>query len=158
MCQCPTSGFLHFYGTPPETLCLCGFPDPFLQVIHRIFWKLAFFPHFLGSSVFSYSQIHFQVCISSAILPGYRSSVYSRYHKSGSPILQKIDSDFPFVNRMMKIIARISDTLLNSFSVLPLDNTLSSDYIICRLHRHVNFNMKEFLNKIIINYNFSLLL
>ena len=37
LCQCPASGFLHFYSTPPEPLCLCGFPAPFLQVIHRIF-------------------------------------------------------------------------------------------------------------------------
>lgn len=44
---------------------------------------------------------------------------------------------------MMKIIAHISDALLNIYSALPLDNTLSSDYIICRLHRDVNFNMKE---------------
>lgn len=37
LCQCPQSGLLHFYGTPLETLYLCGFPEPFLQVIHRIF-------------------------------------------------------------------------------------------------------------------------
>ena len=60
-CQCPSSGLLHFYKVgsksvsiiwgvsmpfirltpflryPLEPLCLCGFPDLFLQVIHRIF-------------------------------------------------------------------------------------------------------------------------
>jgi len=60
-CQCPSSGLLHFYNYdyysnirrqnvsmpfigltpflryPLGSLCLCGFPDLFLQVIHRIF-------------------------------------------------------------------------------------------------------------------------
>ena len=35
--SCPLTGLHHFYGTPSETQCLCGFPDPFLQVIDRIF-------------------------------------------------------------------------------------------------------------------------
>ena len=35
-----------FLRYPLEPLCLCGFPDLFLQVIHRIFWKFTFLGHF----------------------------------------------------------------------------------------------------------------
>ena len=46
----PCVGLIPFLRYPLETLCLYGFPDPFLQVIHRIFWKLVFFGLFLGFS------------------------------------------------------------------------------------------------------------
>lgn len=35
---------------PLGILCLCGFPDPFLPIIHRIFWKSLFFSLFLDFS------------------------------------------------------------------------------------------------------------
>ena len=40
-CQCPIAGLPHFYPTPSESQCLCGFQRLFLQVFFRIFWKIA---------------------------------------------------------------------------------------------------------------------
>ena len=40
LCQCPIAGLPHFYPTPSESQCLCGFQRLFLQVFFRIFWKI----------------------------------------------------------------------------------------------------------------------
>ena len=104
----PYLGLTPFLRYPLETLCLCGFPDPFLQVIHRIFWKLAFFGHFFGLSAFivSLHQLStelslFSICINYILLNGKSQSlscIFCKYEWSECEILfRKIVTTFFYV-------------------------------------------------------------
>ena len=86
MCQCPTSGFTHFYGTPPKPTIFQYVPSPNLHMFLKSVYFFSFLGSFLVFSTFfqNYSQNHiciipnFQTLCKKKIFPPF---IFEPYHR-----------------------------------------------------------------------------
>lgn len=79
-CQCPMSGFLHFYPAILEPSIYAAFQPRFLQVIVWIFWKPAFFTSF--SSCLQFRHILF--CLFDSSSPHIQYTTFLLFWKAFS--------------------------------------------------------------------------